>query len=197
MAVSILLANGMPSLLDPSLEGLIRADAVAAPAYSVTATAALEKDLTIADNTGLTTGTYIQINGAGPAGANDWFSIQYLGTYAVGGTTTLTIEDGQNASLGKAVTTAVTNAVAKMFYPVFTRFQPYRVSIINLNTRIRYEWRNGMACNSALKTDAAGATTLITDSAIVVDAKGFYTHPDLIGVNEQVAFEVRFATPSL
>jgi hypothetical protein len=48
-------------------------------------------------------------------------------------------------------------------------FKPRYVCIDNVTDRIKYEWYDGMAKTDYIKTVAAGARTIATDSALSVD----------------------------
>lgn len=52
-------------------------------------------------------------------------------------------------------------------------FRPKHIILINVTDRDRYEWIDGMAANTTLKSVAAGTMTADTTGAITIVEKGF------------------------
>lgn len=82
-------------------------------------------------------------------------------------------EEVRNFAVGKAVYDA-TAIVATDHTRVLTGFQPKKVVWWNATDRVKLEWFEGMAANTALKTAAAGTQTLeVANGGITVDDRGF------------------------
>jgi hypothetical protein len=73
-----------------------------------------------------------------------------------------------NLAVGQVVTDA--GAAADTTFPI--GFTPRYVCFDNLTDRIKLEWYEGMAANSAIRTVAAGTRTLDVSSGLTVNASG-------------------------
>lgn len=93
----------------------------------------------------------------------------------------------RNHSIGKASTDAT--AAADTSFTV--GYIPRRVVFINLTDRITLTWYEGMAPDSALRTDAAGGTTLITSAGITANASlnGFSVKAAAIPASKDYVFD--------
>jgi hypothetical protein len=52
---------------------------------------------------------------------------------------------------------------------------PKKVEVLDATSRVRYEYREGMAAGNYIKTLATGVATLATDAALAVSATGIIT----------------------
>lgn len=77
-------------------------------------------------------------------------------------TSILTHHQVRNHSIGRVTT----DATAPADTPFKVGYIPRKVVFINITDRITLEWYEGMAPDSALRIDAAGARTLITSGGI-------------------------------
>jgi hypothetical protein len=76
-----------------------------------------------------------------------------------------------NLTVGQVVTDA--GAAADTTFPI--GFTPRYVCFENLTDRIKLEWYEGMAANSAIRTVAAGTRTLDVSSGLTINAGGSAT----------------------
>lgn len=70
-------------------------------------------------------------------------------------------------------------------------FLPRYFRWVNLTDRIEYEWYEGMAADTTLKTVAAGTRTLETTDGITVAASGVTIDADIVIQNKQYTWEAR------
>ena len=73
-----------------------------------------------------------------------------------------------NVAVGSYITTGTAAAIV-----ITTGFKPRYVKVQNETSRDSYEWYEGMADAEAVKSVAAGTSTLITTLGITVSASGF------------------------
>lgn len=171
------------------LVGSLSTDATAMPTMQVTAGAGGYSDLTCDSNALFRQNDLIQVPGAGAAGANLLAFIRVLGR---ADTTADATKFGIRQQ--RPIITAVAAAPVSPYYRVWTRYRPDYVKLTHLGTGDTYEWYREMDENTAIKTAANGAKTIMSDSGIVTSAFGFHFHPSLLGVSSQMVFEVRFAS---
>lgn len=93
----------------------------------------------------------------------------------------------RNHSIGKVTTDA--NAATDQ--PFTVGYIPRKVVFINVTDRITLTWYEGMAPDSALRTDAAGATTLISSAGITANASinGFSVKAAAIPLSKDFIYE--------
>lgn len=93
----------------------------------------------------------------------------------------------KNAAYGAFIDTGAVKKSA-----VVLGFRPRYIKLVNATDRTIYEWYEGMASGTTLKTVAAGTVTLdTTDAAIAVAAEGAYI--DLGAVNTWTVYEQQTA----
>lgn len=94
----------------------------------------------------------------------------------------------RNHTIGQVVSDAAT-AVDTTFN---VGYSPRRVRFINVTDRITLDWYEGMAPDSALRTDATGAGTLITTAGITANAvlNGFSVKAAAIPASKTFIYEV-------
>ena len=94
----------------------------------------------------------------------------------------------RNHTVGQVVSDAAT-AVDTTFN---VGYAPRVVRFHNITDRISLEWLEGMAADSAIRTDAAGARTLITAAGITANAvlNGFSVKAAAIPASKSFAYEV-------
>lgn len=93
----------------------------------------------------------------------------------------------RNHSIGRVSTDA--NTAADTTFTV--GYIPRKVVFINTTDRITLTWYENMAPDSALRTDAAGATTLITANGITANAtlNGFSVKAAAIPASKDFTYE--------
>lgn len=86
-----------------------------------------------------------------------------------------------NKAQGRYLDSAATPAAATLT----VGFLPREVKWINLTDRITYEWYEGMAADTTIKTIANGTRTLEVTDGITVAASGVTIDADIILQNKQ------------
>jgi hypothetical protein len=73
---------------------------------------------------------------------------------------------------------------------IVTGFKPRHVQVVNVTSRDREEWFEGMAAASAVKQLAAGTGSLITSNGITVADDGFTIglDTDILVTSEQISW---------
>ena len=89
----------------------------------------------------------------------------------------MTITASQTNSVDRALRIAsgshTDDAAAPAAIAVTCGFQPRYVRVVNLTTRVEYEFFAGMTATHALKTVAAGTRTAETSAGITLTSTGF------------------------
>jgi hypothetical protein len=92
-----------------------------------------------------------------------------------------------NLAVGRYLDSAGTPAAATLV----VGFLPRYVKWLNLTDRIQYEWYEGMAADTTLKTIANGTRSLETTDGITVAATGITIDADIVLQNKQYTWEAR------
>ena len=163
---------------------------MAQPILQVTAAAGSFNNVVVNSNAGVTQNDIIEIPGAGTAGAPLATIVTIIGrSDATVDSTRICIRQQ------RPIITSVTAALSPVYHRVWTRKRPRGIKLVNLTTLSVYEWFDGMDENTALSTSATGARALLRSGGIWPSMWCFDFHPNLLGVNQKMSYEVAFSTP--
>lgn len=186
MAITVKRSQSEENLSTVKSRGMIVADGVAAPTTTVTATANQSSNLTAASLTEFRTTDVVQIAGAGSGAIAEWFVIGTIGSGGSPSTTNFSLRPS------KPVVSAVTNALMEEYYRLRLPFFPEKLTLINRATGVKHEWMRGMPQNSAIRTEANGVVTVLSNSGIVVGGRGAFIHPSILPANSVTLFDVDY-----
>lgn len=176
------------SFISPMMSGIITTDASTLATMTISPTANQFNNIVVSDNTNFVQNDLIQVNGAGTSGTNMVSIITVIGNSSTATSSTLVCVRQYRPFL-----TAVTTVSTTAYYKVWTRFEPQRITLLNLVTLVKYEWFREMNENTCYVTTSGGTLSLSSDTGIFPGAFGFAFHPSLLGVSSTMSFKVDFA----
>lgn len=187
MTIALLAASQAPNVgaLQTEYKGVFQNDATTLIASTVASGGALNATtLVVAADPGFAFRGAVSIAGGGNAGGT--IPLECLMSYSTGmAGTTMTIAAKVKQTAGLTVGAAV-----QQMLKLATPFQARRVRLLNQTDGVTWEWFDGMALSTAVKTVwSTGVTTLEAYGGPLVIADGIWLPQSLLSFSKTFAFD--------
>jgi len=188
MTISLIAASAQPLHSSPQIEykGIFTNDATTLISSTVASGGALNAlTVTVAADPGFTYRFGVSIAGGGNAGGT--IPLECLMSYSTApAANVLTLAAKVKQTAGLTVGAAV-----QQMLKLSTPFQARRIKLVNQTDGISWEWVDGMAASSAMKTVwTTGVTTLETYGGPITIADGIWLPQTLLGTSKTFAFDI-------